>query len=47
MNESLVTPDPPGERAKWGALFALHDEPDEEWLAWQPVMAVEWRAGLA
>ena len=37
---SLVTPDPPGERAKWGALFALHDEPDEEWLAWQPVIAL-------
>ena len=37
---SLVTPDPPGERAKWGAVFALHDEPDDEWLTWQPVIAI-------
>jgi paraquat-inducible protein B len=37
---SLATPDPPGDRARWGALFALHDEPDEAWLAWQPVIAL-------
>ena len=32
----FATPDRPGSQAKAGALYALHDEPATEWLAWAP-----------
>ena len=38
----MATPDDPGPVAEPGQLFALHDRPEHEWLAWSPTI---WLAG--
>ncbi len=37
---AFATPDPPGQRVKAGSVFRLHDEADDDWLDWKPVL---WR----
>jgi paraquat-inducible protein B len=33
---AFATPDRPGKRAESGALFALYEKPEKEWIAWAP-----------
>ncbi|MGH6917316.1 MAG: MlaD family protein [Geminicoccaceae bacterium] len=35
---AFATPDQEGSPAKDGSQFVLHDQPKDEWLAWQPVV---------
>jgi paraquat-inducible protein B len=35
---AFATPDAPGAQAADGSQFALHDQPDDSWLAWQPAV---------
>lgn len=37
---ALATPTHPGLRAPTGQPFELHEEPEEEWLAWRPALAL-------
>lgn len=37
---ALATPSEPGPPAPIGHRFVLHDEPDEDWLAWQPRIGI-------
>jgi paraquat-inducible protein B len=37
---AFATPDDPGEAAKDGTMFPLHDKPKKEWLAWAPKIPV-------
>jgi hypothetical protein len=37
---SFATDDPPGNTVKTGHTFALHDKPDDDWLAWRPRVPV-------
>jgi len=37
---AFATPDRPGAEVGAGAVFALHDEPEEDWLRWSPELPV-------
>ena len=44
---AFATPDEPGQRIEPGALFELHEEPEDRWLRWSPELWIEATADAA